>query len=1077
MLKKLIYFILGLFLLIIVAVILIPVLFKGQLQDLATKEINKNINATLAFDDINVSLIKSFPDFSVCLENYDIQGIDQFKGISLVKGKALCLNANLWSVISKSTTIKVKSISMDEPIVNVVVAKSGKANYDIAIPAEEVAPTAEGEAYQLNLENYNINDGKFSYIDKASSMYMHAEDINHEGVGSFTSSIFDLITETSASNVIFSTGGVNYLSKAKIDLDAIFNIDLDKTKYTLKENELVLNALKVKADGFVQTIGDDIKMDLSFSTPANSLKELISLVPGAFTKDYNDVSATGDVKFNGFAKGIFNSAKEQYPQFAVEVDVKDGQIKYPDLPLGINAINTMVSVKSPSSNFDDMTLDIKQINLKIGDDPFEGRLLLKTPISDPDIDTKMKGIIDLEKLAKAFPMEGVEKISGLIDTDFEVKAKMSTIDSGAYAETDMKGKLAITNMNYVADDYPAIVINQMQVDFIPQFLKVNQFDAQLGKSDLKASGKIDNFLAYFAPDKTMKGDLVITSDYFNANEWIPEESGETVENTNVEEGEDAVIFDRFDFTLDTKVKKITYDVYELNNSAVKGNFTPNAITLDNFETNIGNSDFKGRGKVQNIFDYLFEEGTLTGDISLNSDFIDANQFMLENPGDVQAKQMANEEDLDPFLVPENIDINLTADIAKLQYTDMDISKVRGMVKIKDQQLKMDKVNMRTLGGSMNLTGTYDTKNPEEPKFDMKYGVDRLNFKKAFEKFNTFKALMPMAKFLEGDFSTDLSFNGLLGKDMMPNLSTLTADGFIQTFNAILNNFEPLEKVGEKLNIKWFKKVRIDDSKNWFSVKDGKVILEESKHKIKDITMFVGGSHGLENDMDYNIKAVIPKELLGKNAATQAASQGLSFLSKEASKIGVNIDNGDFINVLINLTGTMSSPKIKITPTGSGGQSIKDVAANVVSQVKETVKDTVTKVVTAKIDDGKEKLAAEKARLEAEADAKIKKIKDAATKQANEVKLQAKKRADQAKALAYKEADKLVEKAGGNPLKKLAAKEAAKIAKKKADDVHRASLAKVDSSTENIMKKADDQTAKIRATYDKRISDLEKKAKM
>ena len=1079
MVKRLIYFVLALLILLVAAVVLIPILFKGDLQNLATKEINKNINAKLTFEDVNVSLLKSFPDFSVCLKDYDIQGIDEFEGISLAKGKSLCIDAHLWSVINKSTSIKVKSISLDEPNVNIVVAKNGKANYDITKPSESIESTEGSPAYQLNLENYEIENGIFSYIDKASGLYMHAESIDHEGIGNFTSSLFDLITNTTADNVIFSTGGVNYISRAKMKLDAIFNMDLDKSKYTLKENNLVLNALKMKADGFVQTSAQDIKMDLVFSTPTNSLKELISLVPGAYTKDYNDVEATGAVSFKGFAKGTYNGDKNQYPEFALDVDVKDGNLKYPDLPLGISGINSDVSIKSPSSNFDDMIVNIKQISLKIGDEPFQGRLLLKTPLSDPDIDTKMKGKIDLAQFAKAFPMEGVEKINGIIDTDFEIKTKMSTLDKGAYADANMEGKFAVSNMNYEMENYPPISINQMQVDFIPEFLKVNQFDAQLGKSDIKASGKIDNFLAWFSPEKTMKGDLVISSTFFDADEWMTdtEESANTLSTDTKESEETTEVFDRFDFKLDTKVDRIKYASYDLQNNAMKGHFTPNAISLDNFQTEIGKSDFKGRGKLSNVFGYLFDNGILNGAITLNSDFIDANQFMTDTPEGAKAKPMANEDDIEPFLVPENIDIDLTADIGKLLYTDIDARKVKGLIEIKDEAMKMNKVNMKTLGGNMNISGLYDSKDTEEPKFELTYSVDRLNFRETFEKFNTFQLLMPMAKFLDGDFSTDMSFNGLLGKDMLPNLNTINAEGFIQTFNAILNNFEPLTKVGEKLNLTWLKKINIDDSKNWFSVKDGKVVLEDTKHKIRNVEMLVGGSHGFDNDMAYTLKAKIPKELMGSNAVTQAANNGLNFLSKEASKLGVDIANGDFVNVLVDITGTMLSPKIKITPTGAEGQSVKDIAKNVVNQVKETVKDTVTKVVTKVVDDTKEKLAAEKAKLEAEADVKIKKIKADAKKQVDRARSEAKKRADQAKKLAYQQADKLVEEAGNNPLKKLAAKEAAKIAKRKADDIHAASLAKVNTTTENINKKANAEADKIRASYDNKISALEKKAGM
>ena len=272
--------------------------------------------------------------------------------------------------------------------------------------------------------------------------------------------------------------------------------------------------------------------------------------------------------------------------------------------------------------------------------------------------------------------------------------------------------------------------------------------------------------------------------------------------------------------------------------------------------------------------------------------------MVETSETGQAKTIANEDNIEPFKVPENINVDVTTDIAQMLYTDMDIRKIKGIVKVEDESLKMNKLNMNTLGGNMKISGLYDSKDTEEPRFELTYNVDRLNFRQTFEQLNTFQILMPMAKFLDGDFSTDMSFNGLLGKDMIPNLNTLNAKGFIQTFNAILNNFEPLTKVGETLNISWLKNVKIDDSKNFFSVKEGKLVLEEGKHKIRNIEMLVGGSHGFDNDMDYSIKAKIPKDLLGNNIATQAANKGLNFLNKEASKIGVNIANGDNVNVLI-----------------------------------------------------------------------------------------------------------------------------------------------------------------------------------
>jgi len=1069
--KKILGFLFVLLLLVVAALILIPMLFKGKILDFAKKTINEEVNAKVDFDDVNLSLIKSFPDFSICLEKYKVEGLNEFEKILLAKGDEACVKANFWSVINPENGLKINGVHLSKPVINIVVNKNGKANFDIMKPSEVTTTTQESTAYELNLENYSIENGNFSYYDKASELFMHADAIQHEGSGNFKQTIYDLITETKAKNVTFSSGGINYINKAAVDLDAIFNIDLDQSKYTLKDNELLLNALRINTEGFVQTIKDDIKMDLKFNTPGTTLKELISLVPGAYTKDYDSVKADGSVAFGGYVKGIFN--ENRMPAFEFDVKVGEGDLQYPGMPLSITDINTNFNVKSPSADLNDMVLNMPNFNLKIGQNPLQGKLILKTILSDPNIDTEMKGLLNLEEFAKAFPIEGVQELSGTINSDFKINSSLSEVESGKFDAIDMSGSVDIKKLNYVSKDMPKIVLNSLTIDFLPQFLKVNEFDALLGKSDLKASGKIDNFLAWFAPEKTMKGDLVMSSTLFDMNEWVTETSEETddmsAENTGTE---DVEVFDRFDFNLDAKIETLVYDVYKLKNFQTKGQFTPNSMKIDLFKTNIGRSDLEGKGEIKNTFAYLFDNETLTGNLSLSAGILDLNEFMVEEDG-ATAKKISGEEELDPFLVPENIDIDVTADLGKVIYTDLELTRVKGLVEIADQKIKMNGVKGNTLGGTMTLDGGYNTQDKEKPSFDVKYNVSKMDFSQAFEKLNTFQFIMPIGKFIDGKFSTDMSFNGILGKDMMPDFNTLTADGVMQTFDAILKNFKPLEEIGDKLNIRWFKNVNLQNSKNWFTVENGKVILKESKQSVKNIDMVVSGSHGFDQSMDYKIKAKVPRKLLGQGTVGTAANQGLDFLNKEASKLGVKISDGEFINLLINVTGSIAKPGVKITPLGAEGATVKDIAENVVAAVK----DTVTQVVKEKIDDGKERVAAEKAKLEAEAARKIKSVRDNAERQIKKVEDEAKKRADESRERAYKEADNLAAKAGNNPLKKLAATKAADLAKKEADKLHRNALDRVSVQTDKIRDRADSEVEKIKDSYDKQVKDLEKKAGM
>ena len=60
--KRLAWAILILLLLFIAAAIIVPIVFKPQLMQIAKTEINKSVNAKVEFNDFQVSLIKGFPN-------------------------------------------------------------------------------------------------------------------------------------------------------------------------------------------------------------------------------------------------------------------------------------------------------------------------------------------------------------------------------------------------------------------------------------------------------------------------------------------------------------------------------------------------------------------------------------------------------------------------------------------------------------------------------------------------------------------------------------------------------------------------------------------------------------------------------------------------------------------------------------------------------------------------------------------------------------------------------------------------------------------------------------------------------
>jgi len=589
-----------------------------------------------------------------------------------------------------------------------------------------------------------------------------------------------------------------------------------------------------------------------------------------------------------------------------------------------------------------MVVNIPQFQMKVGDNPVKGAFNLKRPISDPTIKGELKGMIDLAELGRAVPMEGITKIDGTVQSDVVFNASQSQLEKQLYNQVNVDGTIHMQNVLVEQVGTPPVAIEQLQADFSPQRVKMGSFKGTLGKSDVQATGQVDNILAYFSPEQTMEGTVTFTSNYFDANEWISEDTTAAVAATSTDT---EVPFDRFQFNVDGTINKMDYDAYQLTNTKMKGQISPNESTIEAFATQIGKSDLRASGTVNNLMDYVLENEVVTGEIQLRSNYLDLNQFMVEE------ETSSSSEPLEVIPVPENVDLMIHSNLKKVRYTNFDLTNIKGDVVVKEEKAEMKEIAARILGGKIQFDGAYSTQDLSAPTFSIAYQLDKLDFNNAFKTFNTFRAIAPLARYIDGKFTTNLKMNGTLGKDLIPNLGSLNLSGFLHTFGATIRKSSIFDKLSNKLQVKALKNVNLTDTKNWLEIKNGYVELEETTHKVtKDISLKVKGRHHLlQEDLFYLIEATIPKKYLNKSIAGRAVNKGWGMLVEEAKKRGVDIDSGDKVKLNINVTGSMLNPTFKIIPVGTDGSvtyedKLKDIAKATVEKAKDSIITTATTVV-------------------------------------------------------------------------------------------------------------------------------------
>jgi hypothetical protein len=565
------------FLILLILVIAAPFIFKDKLVQIVKDEANKSLNAKVDFGDFDLTLFSSFPDFRFKIQNVSVINIAPFEGDTLAYIKELAIDLNIKSVIS-GDKYQVNSIVIDKAKINGIVMHDGKANWDIAkasadTTAAEPADTSATK-FALKLKSLKIKNADISYNDMQGNMSAVLKDFNYTMSGDFTQDVFVLSNLLEIAETTFDMGGVGYLNKVKTRFKADLDMDMPNMKFVFKENELDLNDLGLSFDGFVSMPKDDIGMDLKFAAKQTEFKSILSLVPSVYSKDFKDVQTAGKLTLNGFAKGTMHSEKDStkntYPSFDLKLLIADAMFKYPSLPKSVNNVNIDVHVANPKDYLDATVIDVNKFHLEMAGNPIDMWAHVKTPISDPDLSAAIKGVINLASVKEFIPMEKGDEMSGIVKADISAAGRMSSLDKKEYDKFKMSGTLEIDKMNYKTSTLPYdVLLNMMRLNFTNQFVELSAFDALMGKSDIKANGKIDNFMQYLFKDSLIVGHFNVQSNLMDLNQLMSSSSSETAAAqpaaADTAAGSVALVPANIDFILNANITKMLYDNLVIDN--------------------------------------------------------------------------------------------------------------------------------------------------------------------------------------------------------------------------------------------------------------------------------------------------------------------------------------------------------------------------------------------------------------------------------------------------------------------------------------------------------------------------------
>jgi len=421
MIKKILLISGGLILLVILAIPTLFFIYKNKIRLQAEQEINKNINGTLSFDDVSISIFKDFPNVTLTLDNVIVEGKGVFVEDTLARIDELDIEIRTGSLL-RGNTIDIKSTHLLRPTLYFETLKNGLANYENILPASSApagAPTDTTAAVNVMLDRISIEDGVVVYEDKSTELFAELRGVNYTGSGDFAKNIFDLETKTKIKEFTLDYGNIRYFSKKHVSIDLVMTMNLTENKFTFRENDIRINHFKFSVEGTFAILSSGYDIDLKFNTREASFKTILSLIPGLYMDDFKQIATAGELQFDGYVKGVYSD--KSIPAFLTNIKVSDAMFKLDSLPDPVENIQLDLTVKNEYGITDSMIVDLKNFHMDMRKHPIHGRAKLKG-YPHYRIDADVLADLDLAELEKMYPIKGIE-LKGKLNGELKVNGQ------------------------------------------------------------------------------------------------------------------------------------------------------------------------------------------------------------------------------------------------------------------------------------------------------------------------------------------------------------------------------------------------------------------------------------------------------------------------------------------------------------------------------------------------------------------------------------------------------------------------------------------------------------------------------
>lgn len=433
------------------------------------------------------------------------------------------------------------------------------------------------------------------------------------------------------------------------------------------------------------------------------------------------------------------------------------------------------------------------------------------------------------------------------------------------------------------------------------YINLNELSFLIDKDIFKTSSKIENIIENPKVEAQLNGTINLS----NLSKVYPIKLEKPLTGTliaNIKTKFDVAAVEKKQYqniinTGDLKINNFEYTPDGGKKIAIATtslNFNPSFLKLNSFIAKIGKTDLNITGSLQDFYGYLFQNQKLKGNFNLESNLFVVSDFVSKTTNSETQKSK------EAIKIPAFLDCIVSAKANRVLYDNLNLTNVSGKMIIKDETIVLEKVKTSIFEGQINADGLVSTKK-EIPNFSMKLDMNQVNIAQTFTQLDMMQKIAPIASVINGKFTSKIAVSGNLNPiEMTPVLNTISGDVIGQLLSTTINkkNTAIFQALDNQLRFIDFNKLNLNNLKAALTFDKGRVQIKPFTVNYQDIPIQVGGSHGFDQTMNYNINLNVPSKYLGNEV-----NNLLARLTPSQSK------KFEVLPVSGTITGNFSTPRV------------------------------------------------------------------------------------------------------------------------------------------------------------------------